>query len=216
MPVKPRPEVSTENCLEEEGEAAKPGRKGGIRGREKSLHALERQIDTNPSQCFYCREWLSAETENNNNCLLVASTQTPSIQQYETAFQPRCWLARGKTEASTRQISLSAPAQKKKKKEKKKAFPRLLVWLLAGLCSNTALSISTLLTAPFPSRGGNASSGPQIALVNWCWIPAVQQDKPTTVNRQSLPFGKAKTVNLLQLLHFLLSFHCEIKQYLEP
>lgn len=32
-------------------------------------------------------------------------------------------------------------------KKKKKAFPRLLVWLLAGLCSNTALSISILLTS---------------------------------------------------------------------
>lgn len=219
MPVKPRPEVSTENCLEEEGEAAKPGRKGGIRGREKSLHALERQIDTNPSQCFYCREWLSAETENNNNCLLVASTQTPSIQEYETAFQPRCWLARGKTEASTRQISLSAPAQKKKKKKKKgisQAAGLTACWSVLQHSTEHFHPAYILLTAPFPSRGGNASSGPQIALVNWCWIPAVQQDKPTTVNRQSLPFGKAKTVNLFQLLHFLLSFHCEIKQYLEP
>lgn len=113
-------------------------------------------------------------------------------------------------------VSTCPEEEKKKKKGISQAAGLTACWSVLQHSTEHFHPAYILLTAPFPSRGGNASSGPQIALVNWCWIPAVQQDKPTTVNRQSLPFGKAKTVNLFQLLHFLLSFHCEIKQYLEP
>lgn len=134
-------------ALERRVRLQKPERKGGIET-GKSLHSLECLIDTNSSDWnmkhYNFSKWLSSETEN-NNCWLVASIETQSIQQDKAAFLPSWWLICGKLRHE-RGFATSTHASRKNLSQ------------AAGLTlSNKTLNISIPLATPPPSRSGNYS-----------------------------------------------------------